>query len=382
MRKLLTLRDLLLILPYSEPTLRRYIADSRRGIGNFPKSVAKSVNASNVPLGDSSNTFERNGRQCKKATVPKHRTEYIVSVSADSLSDDDLLARAVSFYPHCKANTPSGTTTIGDFLNDCKDSEYREQVETIRAEPNEETRKELKKKFLPAITPNANPQRERNNVACEEAGRTGVVQIDLDDIPANELPSAIKAIVALPYVLTVGLSASGTGLFVLIACEGTPDLKQLIAALQADFPYEIDKSRSDLCGLRFATFDENLIIKDEVYPAVLTEIMDNSAVSVSRITKNTGENSISTYTDADEQFTYVPFPVDYFPAAMRNMVKNIQKVIGLKDSSTPAVCCLAVVSAVKHRIRRTYPAKTGMIDCPAYRPLDRQNALRECQRRS
>jgi predicted DNA-binding transcriptional regulator AlpA len=39
MRKLLTFRDLLLILQISEPTLRRYIANARRGTGNFPLPV-------------------------------------------------------------------------------------------------------------------------------------------------------------------------------------------------------------------------------------------------------------------------------------------------------------------------------------------------------
>ena len=39
MKKLLTLRDLMLILNLSEATLRRRIAESRAGIGNFPKPV-------------------------------------------------------------------------------------------------------------------------------------------------------------------------------------------------------------------------------------------------------------------------------------------------------------------------------------------------------
>ena len=39
MKKLLTLRDLLLLLNISEATLRRRIAESRNGAGNFPKPV-------------------------------------------------------------------------------------------------------------------------------------------------------------------------------------------------------------------------------------------------------------------------------------------------------------------------------------------------------
>jgi hypothetical protein len=39
MRALFTLQDLIRILNYSEATLRRYIADARLGIGNFPLPV-------------------------------------------------------------------------------------------------------------------------------------------------------------------------------------------------------------------------------------------------------------------------------------------------------------------------------------------------------
>ena len=42
MKKLLTLRDLMLILNLSEATLRRRISESRKGIGNFPKPVCGS----------------------------------------------------------------------------------------------------------------------------------------------------------------------------------------------------------------------------------------------------------------------------------------------------------------------------------------------------
>ena len=322
--------------------------------------IAKSVDASNVPLGDSGDTFERNGQWCRKPSKPEPRIEYAISVSADSVSADALLSKEVSFYHRCQANIPNGTTTIGQFLDDCNGGKYRELVERVRSELDEEKRKELKKELLPAITPNANPQTQRNNVACEEAGRSGIVQIDLDDIPADELQSAIKAIAVHPYVLAVGLSASGTGLFVLIACEGKPDLKKLLVALQADFPHKIDTSRSDVCGLRFATFDENLVIKSgEVFPAILTESHGNSTVSVSGIAKNTGENRNSTYTDTIESQKYVQFPIECFPPVMRDIIRATQRAVGLKDGSTLAIACLAVVSAAigascRIRIKKGY----------------------------
>jgi len=39
MQKLLTLQDLLPILRVSEATLRRWLAETRKGMGNFPKPI-------------------------------------------------------------------------------------------------------------------------------------------------------------------------------------------------------------------------------------------------------------------------------------------------------------------------------------------------------
>jgi len=45
----------------------------------------------------------------------------------------------------------------------------------------------------------------------------------------------------------------------------------LLKTMQADFRYAIDKQCSDVNRLRFQTFDPDLIVKDAVYPAILTE---------------------------------------------------------------------------------------------------------------
>jgi hypothetical protein len=75
------------------------------------------------------------------------------------------------------------------------------------------------------------------------------------------LESAKKTIAAVPYIFAAGISVGGNGVFALAHYTGEPNLKNLLVAMQADFRYEIDKSRSDLCGLRYVTFDENGRIK-------------------------------------------------------------------------------------------------------------------------
>ena len=39
MQALLTIRDLIPLLQVSEPTIRRWVSESRKGIGTFPKPI-------------------------------------------------------------------------------------------------------------------------------------------------------------------------------------------------------------------------------------------------------------------------------------------------------------------------------------------------------
>lgn len=231
------------------------------------KSICRSVDKSKMVPGQSSSSH--NGSKFwKGASAPVYQTVTVISVSDVSVPVVGLLEKEVSTYDNCLANEPSGTFAIGAMLEAFKtDETIIAQIAEIRAESDKERRSELKKK-LPAVVFGSEAQAVRNNDACTA---NGVLCLDFDSIPADELETAKQATEAVPYVFAVGLSASGGGLFALVHYEGTPDLKILLAAMQSDFRYEIDKSRSDLCGLRYVTFDENLIVKDEVFAAILTE---------------------------------------------------------------------------------------------------------------
>lgn len=231
------------------------------------RQIAESVDKSNVPIGESDTAHDR--QRSRKTPKQRQRVVYAVRPSADPVPVESLLQKEVSLYPHCKEKVPSKTLTIGTVLTTFQTGgKAKASIDAIRSEPDKKKRGTLKE-ALPAIVFGSEPQTKRNNDACTA---NGVICLDFDHVPVDELGSAKEKIAALPYVFAVGLSVSGHGLFVLIACEGTPDLKKLIAALQADFPYKIDTNRSDLCGLRFATYDPDLIIKSgEVCPVALHE---------------------------------------------------------------------------------------------------------------
>jgi len=302
--------------------------------------IAQSVDRSDIPIGDPSATSI--GRQVKKSSVPKHRIVYAVIAATVAVLVADLLTKMVSIYKTCKSNIPFKTTTIGKVLAMFRvGGTWVYRIAEIRNEPDKEVRKALKER-LPAIVFGSEPQTKRRNSACKA---NGVICLDFDGIEESEIEEAKKAIAAVPYVFAVGRSASGKGLFALAAYVGTPKLKTVLAAMQGDFEYKLDPSRSDLAGLRIATHDPDMIIKDEVFPAVLTEQTETETVS------DDGADFDPT--------KYIPFPIECLPSVIRNFIKAVQQTIGLKDCGAPAIVCLAVIAAAigascKIRIKRGY----------------------------
>jgi len=315
---------------------------------NDVQRIAQSVDGADAPIGQSDCTFERTGQRTRKQPGAERRTWHCTC--ADAVSVDTLLAKMVSIYPNCQTNIPSGTLAISEVLETFKTGGHsRALIDAIRAETNEEKRKEMKRE-LPAFVFGSVPQTKRNNAACLP---NQVICLDFDcepkgTIPVGEVEAAKKQIVSVPYVFATGISASGSGVFALAFYQGKPAFDILIKAMQADFPYKIDPSRSDLCGLRYATLDPDMIIKDEVCPAVLsedTEPMDDI--------------------DDTEPLPYAMFPVNCLPNTLAQWVRDAQRCINMKDPAKPAVSVLAVISSVigsscQIEIKRGYNEHAGL----------------------
>ena len=111
---------------------------------------------------------------------------------------------------------------------------------------------------------------------------------------------------------------SGRGLFAFAAYTGTPSIETLLEAMQADFPNsKIDMSGKNIARLRYATSDPDIIIKDEVCPAVLTERTESADVET---VKSVQEHEPKTPIQPSQ-----PFPVDALPSVMRDIVRTIAK---------------------------------------------------------
>ena len=229
--------------------------------------TAQSVDGSKVPLGNPNDSYKPKQKQNSKTHA---RTEYCVAPSNESVNVADTLKKEVSLYKDwtTEKNIPFGKDTIGSLLAGFRTGEngkFTKIITEIRNMPCKDER-DKRKVCLPAIVFNSEPQTQRKNTHCKH---NGVMCIDFDDV--GDVETAKTEIAKLPYVFACGISVSGKGVFALTAYEGTPDLKHLLGAIQKDIAHKIDTSRSDLCGLRIVSLDENLIVKDTVFPAVLTE---------------------------------------------------------------------------------------------------------------
>ena len=60
---------------------------------------------------------------------------------------NSFLNKEISMFPSATVSVPTGTVTIGQFLDDCKNGKYREHVERLRAETDEKKRDALKKQL-------------------------------------------------------------------------------------------------------------------------------------------------------------------------------------------------------------------------------------------
>jgi len=217
------------------------------------RKIADSVDKSNTPVGEPT---EYTARPAAPIQKPVRR----LVPAPESVTITSLLSKQVCVYPHARENAPIGTASIGKILEAFRTGgNSRELIEAIRSETDKEARDELKKK-LPGVVFASEPQERRKIEACKP---NGIICLDFDGIPEGELDTAKQAIAEVGYVFAVGLSASRRGLFALAAYSGMPDLKILLAAMQADFSYELDMQCSDISRLRFVTQDAEIIIKGE-----------------------------------------------------------------------------------------------------------------------
>ena len=177
-----------------------------------------------------------------------------------------LLNSKISLYKRVN-ETKSQTITLDEWLHKVTPA-AKSHILTIRGanEINPKAAKAMKTLNLPCCTISGVFEGERKASLVTE--KNPVICIDIDNIPRGmSMYELKKKVFELSYVFYVSLSARGEGIFALIYYNQENDFLTTFKSLQSDFKQmgiEIDKACKDICRLRFVSWDEHPMEKEEV----------------------------------------------------------------------------------------------------------------------
>lgn len=143
---------------------------------------------------------------------------------------------------------------------------YKERVQAVRTETDEERRRSLKH-ALPAATISGvfYPTRGKDNLVSH----SGLLCIDIDgkDNPAVSLAEIRRVLTSLPYVAYAALSVGGKGMFAIIPVEH-PDrhrehLESLFLEFDQEFGIKLDRACKDTSRLRIMSYDPEAYVNEQ-----------------------------------------------------------------------------------------------------------------------
>ena len=179
---------------------------------------------------------------------------------------NELLNSKISLYKRVN-ETKSMTISLDDWLHKVTPAAKNPVMairETNKTDPK--AAKSMKTLNLPCVTISGLFEGVRKADAVTETNP--IICIDIDEIPEGMTLEQLKEkVFELPYVFYVSLSARGEGIFALIHYSTKIDFLTIFKSLQYEFKQMgivIDKACKDICRLRFVSWDENPLEKEEV----------------------------------------------------------------------------------------------------------------------
>jgi hypothetical protein len=188
----------------------------------------------------------------------------------------DILAYKVSY----QENTWSQITnepTIGSILSEIKSNKYKNRITELRKrlESGDKEYYDNFKKQLPAVTFSGtfNVRRISENLK----NYNPLIVIDIDKLERQELENTISVLLKDDYVFSFWVSPSNNGIkglvsinYLLDSSEVDIEIKhksafnKLSKYIIDNYNIELDRSGSDITRLCFLSYDENLVLKDNL----------------------------------------------------------------------------------------------------------------------
>jgi predicted P-loop ATPase len=159
-----------------------------------------------------------------------------------------------------KSSQPIEQTTIQEFLNNVKFGKWKDLIDTIREEENEDVKSELKKDLIGVTISGTFSNRKAEKLESH----SGFICMDFDKI--QDLETAIDRVKQDPYTYALAKSASGRGFFVFVKIN--PKKHEECFNFLASHYYEnyglaVDQAPKSVASLRFASYDPDLYINEK-----------------------------------------------------------------------------------------------------------------------
>ena len=216
--------------------------------------------------------------------------------------------RIVNIYNNAKQKTLSKEISFNDLLTYIRDGykpNVTNQIKELRNIVNEFGKKDKRvnkiKLNLPCVTLSVNSKNRdtKQNDNDKFIKHTGIYQIDIDNIPTNQINQIKEELCNLPFTYFCFISPSGNGLKLGVYCDvpitinESPTDKHKSIAIEIINSYEeivskynliIDKAPKDLYRLCYLSYDPNIYVNDNVV----------SYNYVQKSTTNNDNNNINT----------------------------------------------------------------------------------------
>lgn len=178
---------------------------------------------------------------------------------------ENVLQRHVSLFNNARQTDNPDIVTIGNILNRIKSDYYKTAVEKLRS--LDTTVYKQTKINTPAFTISVLCKHRQSNKKTEEKliYHTGLIQVDIDDIPLYQLKDIKETIKKDPYTAFCFISLSGKGIKAAVRTEIEPrDQKRAFKFIkeyyQTAYNIKIDEATKDLFRLCFVSYDPDTFI--------------------------------------------------------------------------------------------------------------------------
>lgn len=182
--------------------------------------------------------------------------------------NSSVFDKEVSLFKNALTTTHPNFLTLETLLNNIQGGIYADQVNQARNlySTNKDSYNEFKRINVPGFTLSVKCQHRKANTSTDAATtkliyHTGVLQIDIDNIPPEQLVSIRQAIELDKHTLFCFSSIGGNGLKIGIHIDPKYHLESFISAeiyYKEKYNLEIDKSTKDIYRLCFISYDSTL----------------------------------------------------------------------------------------------------------------------------